>query len=94
MFHCKCNHEIFWQTNKLLTNAMLVFKMFSLFFLPRAGLQINIECARKLLNYSWLNFLSVAAKDNLLEFTYLPESNAFFVGREEVFSMFVLPTCQ
>jgi hypothetical protein len=48
MFLCKYNYVISWQTNKLLANAKLVFKMcfFSL-FLPGAGLQINTELCQE-----------------------------------------------
>lgn len=34
LFLCKYNYVIFWQTNKLLANAKLAFKIFFLFFCP------------------------------------------------------------
>lgn len=50
MFLCRCNYVSFWQTNSELMQNL--FSKWFFLFLPRAGLQINTECARKLLNYS------------------------------------------
>lgn len=75
MFLCKYNYVIFWQTNKPLANAKIVFRMFFLFFCPEQAYKQILRVPGSCSIIHVLNFLSRAGKDNLLEFTYLPESN-------------------
>ena len=95
MFLCKCNYVIFWQTNKLLANAKLVFKIFFSLFLPGAGLQINTEYARKLLNYSCTKLFKCSWWERQSPWIYLLAQKQCVIHRQRRgFSAFVLFTCQ